>query len=392
MPKQRFVFVVQGEGRGHLTQAITLYELLTANGHTVSAVLIGSGKGKDLPSFVRQRIEAPILLFPSPVFKKDKNNFSISVCKTFFHTLFNARQYFKSIQLLDQIINKYEPDVIINFYDPLVGIASWLKGWTTKILSIAHQYLYLHSEFRFPPNSSRKNQKILKAYTRFTAFRSNQLLALSFYPVKILKEGKLNVCPPLIRKEILYRGNNYNGKHILVYLVNAGYMKEVIEWHQLNPEVEIHCFTDAVSVKEKWEYQKKLFFHPLDDRKFLHYMAGAAALATTAGFETVCEAMYCGKPVLMVPVKNHFEQWCNARDAAKVGAGIYADHFDLTLLKDFIPLYQSSSAQHKSWMMQAEQVVLNTIHNLQLPTYNLPNPNSDYLPLPFSAYDQIVQD
>lgn len=372
MPEQRFVFVVQGEGRGHLTQAITLYELLTANGHTVSAVLIGSGKGKDLPAFVRQRIEAPILLFPSPVFKKDKNNCSISVSKTFFHTVFNARQYYKSIQLLDQIIKKYEPDVIINFYDPLVGIASRLNKWNTLILSVAHQYLYLHPEFRFPSNSNRKNQKILQAYTRFTAWGSDQLLALSFYPVNKMKEAKLNVCPPLLRKEILHHENNYNGKHILVYLVNAGYMKEIIEWHQVNPEVEIHCFTDAVGVKEKWEYHKNLFFHPLDDRKFLHYMAGAAGLATTAGFETVCEAMYCGKPVLMVPVKNHFEQWCNARDAAQVGAGIYADHFDLTLLKNFIPLYQSASAEHKDWIMQAEQVVLNTIHNLQPTTSNPP--------------------
>jgi uncharacterized protein (TIGR00661 family) len=306
---------------------------------------------------------------------KDKNNCSISVSKTFFHTLLNARQYFKSIQLLDQTMKKYEPDLIINFFDPLVGIASWLNGWSSKILSIAHQYLYLHSEFRFPPNSNRKNQKILKAYTRFTALRSNQLLALSFYPLTIMNQGKIIVSPPLLRNEVLCQENNYDGKYMLAYLVNAGYMKEIIEWHHLHPEVEIHCFTDAAGIKEKWEYQKNLFFHPLDDRKFLQYMASAAALATTAGFETVCEAMYCGKPVLMVPVKNHFEQWCNARDAAKAGAGIYADHFDLTLLKNYIPLYQSSTAQHKRWMMQAEQVVLNTIQTLLSPSNFIPTTN-----------------
>ena len=34
-----------------------------------------------------------------------------------------------------------------------------------------------------------------------------------------------------------------------------------------------------------------LSFHQLDDVKFLRYMAGCKAYATTAGFESVCEEM-----------------------------------------------------------------------------------------------------
>ena len=41
-----------------------------------------------------------------------------------------------------------------------------------------------------------------------------------------------------------------------------------------------------------------LSFHQLDDVKFLNYMAGCRAYASTAGFESICEAMYLGKPVL----------------------------------------------------------------------------------------------
>lgn len=44
-------------------------------------------------------------------------------------------------------------------------------------------------------------------------------------------------------------------------------------------------------------------------------MAGCKAYASTAGFESVCEAMYLGKPILMVPA--HIEQDCNAYDAKK---------------------------------------------------------------------------
>lgn len=36
----KFLFIVQGEGRGHLTQAITLEEMLLRNGHEVVEVLL----------------------------------------------------------------------------------------------------------------------------------------------------------------------------------------------------------------------------------------------------------------------------------------------------------------------------------------------------------------
>ena len=35
----KFLFIVQGEGRGHFTQAITLEDMLLRNGHEVVEVL-----------------------------------------------------------------------------------------------------------------------------------------------------------------------------------------------------------------------------------------------------------------------------------------------------------------------------------------------------------------
>lgn len=41
----KVIFIVQGEGRGHLTQAITLERLLRRSGHEVTAVLVVSPRG-----------------------------------------------------------------------------------------------------------------------------------------------------------------------------------------------------------------------------------------------------------------------------------------------------------------------------------------------------------
>ena len=98
-----------------------------------------------------------------------------------------------------------------------------------------------------------------------------------------------------------------------------------------------------------------LSFHSLNDEAFIRYMAGARAYATTAGFESVCEAMYLGKPILMVPT--HIEQTCNAFDAQRSGCCAVADQFDLdALLALSSPPIDPSPFRH--WVQQANWLIL----------------------------------
>jgi uncharacterized protein (TIGR00661 family) len=363
MSSKKFLFVVQAEGRGHLTQAIAVYEMLTRSGHIVTAVVIGSAKGKEVPAYVKERCKVPVLSIDSPHFVKDKHNRGISITRSIVYAIKNIRKYYQSICFLKEAVHHHQPDVIINFYEPLTGIAAALFSLPVKIISVAHQYIYLHPDFHFPKGSSNRDQWLVKYYTKLTAYRSNRLLALSFYQMDCMDYRRIKICPPLLRKEIAQQ-EIFKGKYILVYLVNAGYMKNIISWHKENPDMEIHCFTDSPAVKGKWQYAEGLYFHALDDRKFLYYMANAAALATTAGFESVCEAMYMGKPVMMVPVENHFEQWCNARDAASCGAGIYANHFDLTQLKNYISKHVNVAEKMINWVDRAETILIQAIAEL----------------------------
>ena len=56
----KVLFVVQGEGRGHLTQAIAMEDLLRRNGHKVVEVLVGKSNSRSLPGFFNRNIKAPI--------------------------------------------------------------------------------------------------------------------------------------------------------------------------------------------------------------------------------------------------------------------------------------------------------------------------------------------
>ena len=64
----KYLFIIQGEGRGHLTQALSLRQKLIAEGNQVVGVLVGKSPARRLPSFFVEKIKAPIYTFESPNF------------------------------------------------------------------------------------------------------------------------------------------------------------------------------------------------------------------------------------------------------------------------------------------------------------------------------------
>ena len=88
---------------------------------------------------------------------------------------------------------------------------------------------------------------------------------------------------------------------------------------------------------------------------------GCKAYASTAGFESICEAMYFRKPILMVPA--HIEQECNAYDAMQNGAGIVDETFNLKRLLDFSKEYQPNF-KFTYWVQSAESIILNELESL----------------------------
>jgi len=327
--KANILFAVQGEGRGHLSQAIVAYELLKKEGYNITGVIVGGNRSNHLPAYFRKRIQAPVYRIESPGFVRDKENKAVRLMPTIIKSLSKIREYWKSIHVIREVIKRQSPDLIINFYEPLIGAAHLIGSIRTKTISIAHQYLFLHPSFIFPETLSGTDKWMLKKYTHLTAFGSKSLLALSFNNKDLEKHKNIIPCPPLLRNEIK-TAEPFQGRHLLVYIVNAGYMDNIIQWNKENPDIEIHCFTDSKKVRDKWEYNESLTFHSLNDQQFLRYMINAAAVVTTAGFESVCEAFYLGKPVMMVPVEGHAEQLCNALDGERAGVGIASEIFELS--------------------------------------------------------------
>ena len=171
---------------------------------------------------------------------------------------------------------------------------------------------------------------------------------------------RISVVPPLLRREVTAMQPE-QGNYIHGYMVNSGFADSVEAFHALHPEIPMHFFWDKQDADEVTKVDATLSFHQIDDVKFLNRMAGCRAYASTAGFESICEAMYLGKPVLMVPA--HIEQDCNAYDARQAGAGIIGEFFDLESLLRFAGTYVPNR-EFIRWVRSCERQIIGELERL----------------------------
>jgi hypothetical protein len=146
---------------------------------------------------------------------------------------------------------------------------------------------------------------------------------------------------------------------VLVYLLNHGYAGQIIAWSEKHPQTRLHCFYDRPGVPEEFQASPALTFHRLDGEKFLKMMAECRHVVCTAGFESVGEAAWLGKPLFLVPVENHVEQQVNALDAQQFGIGIAEKSFNLDRLAelpDRLPV-----EKFRDWVSRAPEKLLAAI-------------------------------
>ena len=360
--KKKFLFVVQGEGRGHMTQSIALQNIIRLAGMEVCAVLVGKSPQRQIPDFYYEKINAPVTTIDSPNFVTDAKMKSIKMFPSVIKNILNISTFKKSLKIIDDKIKEHQPDVIINFYDPLIGLYYLLNNPKIPMICVAHQYLFHHPEFAFPKGHL-LDKMSLKFYTGLTSYGSKKKLALSFYPFENSERNSVYVIPPLLREDV-FSQKTQNGEYLLVYLVNSGYLEDIIQWHNKNSSVEVHCFIDKKSTHDVEQFHENLFFHKINDQKFLSMMANAKGLVSTAGFESVCEAMYLGKPVFMVPVEGHYEQYCNSRDAYKAGAGLYDKKFHISRFMSYLASYRNNGEQFRDWVNQSSNKTMQQLNSV----------------------------
>ncbi len=276
-------------------------------------------------------MKMPVRQLPTLEFKY-KNNRAVSNTATLFGVFRKLPKYFRILRQLDDLVRETQPDVILNFFEPMAAFYAITRRRRPPVVAIGHQFMFQHPGYVRAPHLW-KQLFSMKLYTRLLGARATRL-ALSLYEVPGLPQKRIIVGPPILRKQLFQLEANPHGDFVLVYLLNHGYADQIIHWSEKNPRTKLHCFYDKPGAPPEFQHSPALTFHRLDGEKFLRMMAECRHVVCTAGFESVGEAAWLGKPLFLVPVENHVEQQVNALDAQQFGLGLAEKNFNLDRLAE----------------------------------------------------------
>lgn len=308
--KIKIIYAIQGTGNGHVMRAREIIPILMKYGD-VDLLLSGTQADINLGFPVKYKFKGFSLIFG----KKGGVDLLATWRKMDLLRLFKD---IKSLQITDY-------HVIINDFEPVAAWACKIKG--IKSISLSHQCSLL-----FKKTPTVKNNIIGKLILKYYAPTTERIgFHFESYEAKIFT--------PVIRKAIR-EATPTNLKHYTVYLpaYNDEYLLKVFKEF---PSIRWEIFTKHSNEKYR---VGNINFCPVDNGEFTKSLISCHGLVTGAGFESPAEALYLGKRLICIPMKNQYEQQCNALSLEKMGIQIV-----WTSLKHNLPIL-------KKWIDSDESV------------------------------------
>jgi len=282
----KVLYAIQGTGNGHVSRARDIVPLLQQK---VDLDILISGIQADvsLPYPVTYQMRGMSFIFGK--------SGGVDILETYRRT--NTRQLWKDIHHFP--VEKY--DLIINDFEPVTAWASQIKK--KPCISLSHQSAILAPHSPQPKKGDAFGKMILKRYApaamqygfHFAAFDDN-------------------IFTPVIRKEIR-NAEVKNKGHYTVYLPSYDDEKLIKRLKKIS-DVKWHVFSKHTKQKHK---VKNIRIKPINNESFIKSLASSEGILCGAGFETPAEALYLNKKLMVIPMKNQFEQHCNAAALETLG-------------------------------------------------------------------------
>ncbi len=285
----KILYAIQGTGNGHLSRARDVIPLLQNKGK-IDVLVSGCQADVGLPFPVKYHFEGLSFIFG----KKG----GIDLIETYKKG--NLKRLYKEIKSLP--VTEY--DLVINDFEPVSAWACYLKN--KSCISLSHQAAVLNKNAPHPKEIDVVGRAILKNYAPVSD-------SYGFH----FKAYDKNIFTPVIRKQVREMEIK-NKDYYTVYLPAFG-DKAIINALKDIREVEWEIFSKHTS--EKYRY-KNFIIKPVTNEAFLKSFAGCKGILCGAGFETPAEAIFLKKKLMVIPMKNQFEQQCNAAALQQMGVRV----------------------------------------------------------------------
>lgn len=274
----RILYAIQGTGNGHASRALEIVPYLQRKAE-VDLLISGYQCDLKFPFKIKYKLYGLSFVFG----KKGGIDFKQTLKKL---KLANLIKEVRSVPI-------QEYDLIINDFEPVTAWAAKLKN--VPIISLSHQNAVLDS-----------------ASPKYGLYKIERLILRYYAPAKVkfgfhFQAYSSAIFTPIIRKEIRYQ-NRTNKGHYTVYLPAYSDQK-IIKVLSEFKHVKWEVFSKH---SKEYKLHNNITIQPINNSYFIKSMASSAGILCGAGFETPAEALYLRKKLMVVPMKNQYEQQCNA--------------------------------------------------------------------------------
>ena len=314
-----------GEGRGHATRARALVERLRSS-HDI--VLYASGDAFKFlaPLYSRSEVQlrriSGLRFCYTPARRLDFRKTALAGWRF-------VRRLPMLVQILRTALERDRPDLVVTDFEPAMPRAAQMAG--VPFVSLNHQHFLVHYDLSTLPRFLRWHAAYMRWVVR--AYYSDQaetIVSSFFFPPLRPSLAKVTQVGVLLRPEILDAPVSQRG-HLMVYVRKFAGSRFLEALRSCGREVRIYGLGEMPS-------QGNLQFHAVQEQRFLDDLACADALLCTAGNQLVGEALYLGKPALVMPEARNFEQYINAHFLKQSNAGdsVELERFDEAVLSRFL--------------------------------------------------------
>ena len=285
--KLKLLYALQATGNGHISRAC---ELIPVFKQYVDVLISGTSAELKLPFKVDYNFKGLSFTFGK--------NGGIDFVDTFRKVKF--KPFFKAVTSLP--IEKY--DIIISDFEPVSAWACKLKG--KKCIGISNQEAIKLPNIPKPKHSDKIGDFVIKNYAP-----TSEGYGFHFLPLA------KTIFPPLVRSEI--RNAIIETKeHYTIYLP-AYDQKQLLKFCKHFFYIDWEIF----SKHTRTEYRdENVNIFPINKENFTESLRTCKGFICGAGFEAPAEALFLGKKLLIIPMKNQYEQHYNAAGLAAVGATV----------------------------------------------------------------------
>ena len=134
--------------------------------------------------------------------------------------------------------------------------------------------------------------------------------------------------PPVIRDKIL-KANVSVKNHVVVYQSTEKYQKLLKVLKKIDQKFIVYGYNIA-------KKEKNLTFKKFDEQSFIKDLVSCKAVICNGGFTLISEAVYLGKPLLVLPITGHFEQVLNGINVKKRRAGEFVKKLSVQNVERFL--------------------------------------------------------